>query len=140
MHENFFNTVEPLYVELGSLQFTSILISNHFIPAMLFLSFNYWLSWTHTTFFLVSLSRVQLYSVQNTFPNIAKASASSNFLFPCLATCSACSKHLKACASSSDFIRTLPIENRQRYSVSFKPCSLQNKAKQKICLQTTVGK
>lgn len=60
----------------------------------------------------------------STFPNMFKASASSNFLFPCLATCNACSKRLNACASASDFMWTLPIENKHLYSVSLRLWSL----------------
>lgn len=75
------------------------------------------------TFRIFTITR-SLHVQWSTFPNMFKASASSNFLFPCLATCNACSKRLNACASASDFMWTLPIENKHLYSVSLRLWSL----------------
>lgn len=76
----------------------------------------------------------------STFPNMFKASASSNFLFPCLATCNACSKHLNACASASDFMWTLPIENKHLYSVSLRLWPLGKQQAKKLSFKKLMQK
>lgn len=82
-----------------------------------------WNIFNQRTFRIFTTTR-SLHVQASTFPNMFKASASSNFLFPCLATCNACSKRLNACASASDFMWTLPIESKHLYSVSLRLWSL----------------